>query len=229
MEYKIIGKILPVVEIKLDAGKSIYTQSGGMAYQTDGIDMETNARGGLERSLGRIFSGESIFMTTYKSNKDGAVIAFNTTVPGEIRALDMSALPNGFILQKGAFLCAEESVELKVVFNKRLSQGFFGGEGFIMQHATGSGMLFMEGDGDVIEKELAEGEVLKVSTGNIVAFEPTVSFGLESVRGAKNIFFSGEGFFLTKLVGPGKVLLQSQNFNDFANKVASYIPTPSSD
>lgn len=208
----------------LNAGESVYTQSGGMAYQTDGIEMKTNARGGVMKSLGRMFSGESIFMANYTAQKDGAVIAFASTVPGNIIHVDLSEMPAGMILQKGAFLCAEQTVNTSVTFSKRFSAGLFGGEGFILQKATGNGKLFMEIDGDSIEKELAPGEILKVDTGNVVAFEPSVSYEIETVKGLGNIFLGGEGLFLTKLVGPGKVVLQSQNFKDFAGRLIPYMP-----
>ena len=132
---------------------------------------------------------------------------------------------NGLIIQKGAFLCAENSVELETVFTKRFSSGFFGGEGFILQRLTGSGKAFLEIDGDVTVKELAPGEVLKVDTGNVVAFAPTVNYEVETVKGMGNILFGGEGLFLTKLTGPGKVVLQTMNFADFTGQIAARIPS----
>ena len=224
MDYKVIGQTVPVVEMTLNAGESVYTQSGGMAYQTEGIEMKTNARGGVMKSLGRMFSGESIFMANYTAQKDGAVVAFASTVPGNIIPIDLSTKPAGMMLQKGAFLCAEQNVNTSVAFSKRFSAGLFGGEGFILQKATGNGKLFIEIDGDSIEKQLAPGEVLKVDTGNVVAFEPSVSYEIETVKGLGNIFLGGEGLFLTKLVGPGRVILQSQNFKDFANRLIPYMP-----
>lgn len=225
MEYKIVGRTVPVVEVKLNKGESMYTQKGGMSWQTEGIKMSTNARGGVMKSLGRMFTGESIFMSTYTAEKDGAEIAFATTVPGDIKAINLSEIPNGLTLQKGAFLCAEPDVELKVAFSKRFSAGLFGGEGFILQKAQGKGMLFLEIDGDAVEKELAPGEVLKVDTGNVVGFESTVSYEIETVKGLGNIFLGGEGLFLTKLKGPGKVIIQSQNFGDFAGRIISLMPS----
>ena len=127
-------------------------------------------------------------------------------------------------MQKGAFLCAEQSIETSVAFTKKLTAGLFGGEGFILQKAQGNGTVFLEVDGDVIEKELAPGEVLKVDTGNVVAFESKVSYEIETVKGLGNIFLGGEGLFLTKLTGPGKIILQSQNFNDFVGKIIPRIP-----
>ena len=225
MEYKIIGQTVPVVEMRLNVGETIYTQSGGMAYQSEGISMSTNARGGIMKSLGRMFAGESIFMANYTARKNGAMVAFASTVPGGIVPVDLSKFSNGMIMQKGAFLCAESNVDVSVAFTKRFSAGLFGGEGFILQKATGNGYVFLEIDGDIIQKELAPGEVLKVNTGNVVALEPSVSYEVETVKGLGNLFLGGEGLFLTKLVGPGKVILQSQNFRDFAGRIIPYIPT----
>ncbi len=224
MEYKIVGQTVPVVEVKLNKGESMYTQSGGMAYQTEGIKMNTNARGGVMKSLGRMFSGESIFMANYTAETDGAMVAFASTVPGAVVPVDLRNLPGGLIMQKGAFLCAEQSVETSVAFTKKFTAGLFGGEGFILQKAQGNGTVFLEIDGDVIQKELAPGEVLKVDTGNVVAFESKVSYEIETVKGLGNIFLGGEGLFLTKLTGPGKIILQSQNFNDFVGKIIPRIP-----
>ena len=224
MEYKIIGNTVPAVEMKLKNGEEVYTQSGGMCYQSDGLEMKSNARGGIMSSIGRMFAGESMFMANYKALKDDVTIAFAATVPGSIMAVDLDEHPQGWNMQKGAFLCAEDGVNTSVAFTKRFSAGLFGGEGFILQKAKGSGMLFLEVDGDPIEKELAPGEVLKVDTRNVVAFEPTVSYEIETVKGLGNIFLGGEGLFLTKLIGPGRVILQSQNFGDFAGRILNLMP-----
>ena len=224
MDYKIIGQTVPVVEVTLNKGESMYTQSGGMAYQTDGIEMKTNARGGIMKSIGRAFAGESMFMANYTAQKDGATVAFATTIPGNVVPFDLSKYPNGLTFQKGSFLCAQDAVETSITFSKRFSSGLFGGEGFILQKAVGNGMLFLEVDGDPIVKELAAGEILKVDTGNVVAFSPTVSYEIETVKGLGNIFLGGEGLFLTRLVGPGKVILQSQNFGDFAGRILNLMP-----
>jgi uncharacterized protein (AIM24 family) len=128
------------------------------------------------------------------------------------------------MIQKRAFLCAQPSVEVSVAFTKKFSAGLFGGEGFIIQKAQGNGLLFLEVDGDPITKELAPGEILKVDTGDVVGFENSVSYEIETVKGFGNILFGGEGLFLTRLTGPGKVILQTQNFNDFASKIISMMP-----
>ena len=224
MRYEIVGKTVPSVEFTLNNGESIYSQSGGMIWQTEGINMATNARGGVMKSLGRMFTGESIFMNTYTSTYDGAKVAFATTTPGDIMPINMNENPQGFFMQKRAFLCAEPNVEVSVAFTKRFSAGLFGGEGFILQKATGNGMLFLEVDGDAIVRELAPGEVLKVDTGDVVGFESTVSYEVETIKGLGNIFLGGEGLFLTRLVGPGKVILQTQNFVDFSSRILSMMP-----
>ena len=156
MQYRIIGETMPAVEVQFDApGESMFTQSGGMAWMTDGIEMSTNTKGGLMKGLGRMFAGESLFMATYRASRAGAQIAFASTVAGRILAVDVSAR-GGLICQKGAFLCGQDSVRLNVTFTKKFSSGLFGGEGFILQDISGSGMVFLEIDGDMVEKDLAQ-------------------------------------------------------------------------
>jgi uncharacterized protein (TIGR00266 family) len=225
MQYRIIGDTMPAVEVLFDApGEAMYTQSGGMAWMSEGIAMDSNMKGGLGKSIGRMFSGESLFMATYKAERVGSMVAFASTVAGEVLPVDVGA-NGGLICQKGAFLCAQETVNLNITFTKKFSAGLFGGEGFILQDISGSGMVFLEIDGNKVEKNLAPGEVLKVDTGNVVAFERTVNYEIETVKGLKNIFLGGEGLFLTKLTGPGKVILQTQNFNEFAGRIIRMVPS----
>lgn len=227
MKYRLIGSVVPAVEILLEnTGESVFTQSGGMTWMTEGVEMSTNTRGGLMKGLGRVFAGESLFMANYTNTKPNSVIAFAAGAPGSIYTVDLSAT-GPMTCQKGAFLCAQDSVNLKTVLTKKLSAGFFGGEGFILQEISGSGIAFLEIDGDLVERELAPGEVLKVDTGNVVAFDSSMSYEIEMVKGAKNIIFGGEGLFLTKLTGPGKVVLQTQSIAEFALRIAPYIPMKS--
>ena len=221
MNYEIKGNVVPAVEVSLSRGESVFTQSGGMFYQTEGIKMDTNTRGGLFKGIGRMFAGESMFMATYTATQD-AKVAFASTVPGSIIPVDVSE--GRFTIQKGAFLAAQSSVELRTTFNKKLGTGFFGGEGFILQELSGRGIAFLEVDGDAIEMNLAPGEVLKVDTGNLVGFEDSVRYEVESVKGLGNILFGGEGLFLTRLTGPGKVILQTMNMNEFVLRIGSYMP-----
>lgn len=191
---------------------------------TEGISMDSNMKGGLGKSIGRMFSGESLFMATYKAERAGSMIAFASTVAGEVLPIDVGAC-GGMICQKGAFLCAQETVNLKATFTKKFAAGLFGGEGFILQDISGTGIVFLEIDGNRVEKNLAPGEVIKVDTGNVVAFEKTVTYDIETVKGLKNIFMGGEGLFLTRLTGPGKVILQTQNFNEFAGRIIGMVPS----
>lgn len=223
MQYQIKGQVTPVVEVTLNSGETMYTQSGGMAWQTDGIEMSTNTNGGLMKGLGRMLAGESLFMANYTAKKDGAKIAFNATMPGSVIAIDCSK--GSYIAQKRAFLAAEKSVDVKIAFTKKAGAGFFGGEGFILQEIKGSGTAFLEIDGDAIEYDLAPGEVLKVDTGNVAAFESTVSYDIETISGLKNIFLGGEGLFLTKLTGPGKVYLQTMSVSELAGLISTFIPS----
>ncbi len=223
MQYEIVGKTVPAVEITLNRGESMYTQRGGMIWQTEGVEMKTNARGGLMKGLGRMLSGESLFMATYEATTDGAKIAFGSTVPGDVIPIDLTGTP-GMLAQKKAFLCAQDGVDVSIALTKKVSSGLFGGEGFILQEISGNGHVFLEVDGDPVVKELAQGEVIKVDTGNVVAFDRTVRYEVETVKGIGNIVFGGEGLFLTKLIGPGRVILQTQNFNDFAGRIISMMP-----
>ena len=176
------------------------------------------------KGLSRRFAGESLFMVNYRAQRPGAVIAFASTVAGRILPLDVGAT-GGMICQKGAFLCAEDEVQIKIALTKKFSSGLFGGEGFILEDISGRGMAFLEVDGDMVDRYLEPGEVLKVDTGNVVAFDRSVRYEIETVKGFGNIFFGGEGLFLTKLTGPGRVVLQTQNVAEFAGRIAQFIPT----
>ena len=223
MDYRILGETLPVVEIRLMTGEAMYTQSGGMAWMSEGLTLDSNIKGGLMKGIGRMFTGESLFMATYTAVRPDCIIAFASTVPGRILPVDMSR--TSLICQKGAFLCAQPTVEVSTVFTKKISAGFFGGEGFILQQLKGSGMAFLEVDGDVVEKTLAPGEVMKVDTGNVFAFEPTVSYEIETIKGVKNMLFGGKGLFLTRLTGPGKIYMQTMNIAEFTGRIAQGLPT----
>lgn len=190
---------------------------------SEGIKMDTNTNGGVLKGFTRKFAGESMFMATYSATVDNATIAFASTVPGKIMPIDMVNGP--MICQKNAFLCAQPSVTLNTIFNKKIGAGLFGGEGFILQELVGAGMAFLEVDGDVVVKDLQPGEVIKVDTGNVVAFSKGMNYEIERIKGLKNIFLGGEGLFLTKLTGPGRVILQTQNMSEFAGRIAKYMVT----
>ena len=195
MQYKINGETFPIAEFHLERGDSIFTESGGMAWMSEGIKMTTSTRGGLMAGLGRALAGESLFMVTYSCEAASGSVVFTPESPGRI--LDMSLAPGqSLICQKDTFLCAEESVEVKIHLQKRLGAGLFGGEGFILQKVTGPGTAFFAIPGEVYARTLAPGEKLLVDPGHIAMFEPTVDYEINMVKGIKNVLFAGEGLFL---------------------------------
>lgn len=225
MQYQIWGNTMPALTVRLDAGESIYTQSGGMSWMTDGIEMNTNMRGGFFGGLSRVLTGESLFIATYTARMPGQEITFASSLPGEIRGFELRP---GYeiIAQKGAFLCAQPEVEVSLTSTRAMG-GFFGGEGFLLQRFSGRGMVFCELDGSIRTYDLAPGELLRVNTGNVAAFEATVQYSVETVRGFKNVLFGGEGLFLTTLRGPGRVWLQSMTVANLASRIIPFVPTRS--
>jgi uncharacterized protein (TIGR00266 family) len=224
MRYEINGTVLPSVDVHLEAGESVYTESGGMAWMQGDVAMETNTRGGLMAGLGRKLAGESLFMTTYKCNRGSAMVTFTPEAPGRILAFELSA-GQSLICQKDAFMAAEESVSMEMHFRKRLGAGLFGGEGFILQKITGPGTVFLEIAGEVRDYSLAAGQVMQVDPGHIALYEPTVDYDIQTVKGLRNALFSGEGLFLATLRGPGQIWLQSMPLPNLAQKIATYIPS----
>ena len=226
MKTHIFGNDLPGVSITLDEGESVYTQSGGMAWMDEKIKMETNVKGGLMSGIGRLFSGESLFMATYTATANDQEIVFASTFPGQILEFNLTQ-GEEWICQKSSFLVGVPSIRLNVEWTKKFSAGLFGGEGFILQRIHGEGKVFLETAGSVIKKDLKPGEVIKVDTGNVVAFNRNIRYEIETVKGFKNIFFGGEGLFLTKLTGPGTVYLQTLTMQNVAGRLIPYIPTSS--
>ena len=216
MEAKIVGDMLPAVICKLKKGESIITENGGMSWMDDALEMKTTTNGGIMKGIGRAFAGESIFMNVYTANEDDAEIAFSSSFPGQILEFDLKE-GETIIAQKRAFLCSEKTVDIKMQFRKKLGAGFFGGEGFIMQKITGPGKVYLEIDGNVIKRELKEGEKLKVDNGYVAAMTQDVKLDIETVKGVKNILFGGEGLFVTSLKGPGTVYLQTMPVSKLAS------------
>lgn len=225
MKYEVWGNMMPAVTIGLEAGESIYTQSGGMSWMTDQMEMTTNMQGGLGRGIGRMFGGESLFMATYTAKAPNQQITLASSVPGEIKIFELRP-GYDIIAQKGAFLCATPGVELKA-FVTNVKGGLFGGEGFVLQHYTGQGLVFCELDGAVREVTLAAGEKLVIDTGNVAAWEASVTYNSQMVKGFKNVLFGGEGLFLTTLTGPGKVWLQTMSVSELAKRLIPYMPARS--
>lgn len=224
MEYQIIGGSFPVVSCTLRDGESMITESGSMVWMSPNMQMETTG-GGLGRMFSRALSGENLFQNIYTARGQG-MIAFGSSFPGKIIPLEI-APGREMILQKKAFLAAEQGVDLSIHFSKKLGAGLFGGEGFIMQRLSGRGTAFAEIDGDLVVYDLAPGQQMVVDTGNVAGFETTVSMEIRQVPGLKNAFFGGEGLFNTVLTGPGKIWLQTMPIMNVAMAIRPFIPTSS--
>ncbi|MCK5322363.1 MAG: TIGR00266 family protein [Candidatus Aenigmarchaeota archaeon] len=222
MNYQIRGTVLQVADIQLSENESVYTEKGGMSWMSPNIKMETNTKGGLLKGVGRMFAGESLFMTTYTCTSGTGMISFSSEFPGKIIPMQLKE-GQTIICQKDSFMVAQNSVTLAVEFQKKFGAGLFGGEGFILQKITGPGTALLEIAGEVTEYTLSEGQTLKINPGHIAFFDPTVKYSITKVKGIKNVFFGGEGLFLATIEGPGKVWLQSMPIANFARKISRYI------
>ena len=227
MRYEIKGGSFPVVICYLENGETMITERGSMCWMSPNMQMETKG-GGLGKMFSKAFSGESMFQNHYTARGGNGMIAFNSSFPGEIKTVEI-APGQEMIVQKSAFLAAEAGVELSIFFQKKLGAGLFGGEGFIMQRLSGNGTAFVEIDGDLMEYHLKPGQKIVVDTGNVAGFEPSVQMDIQTVSGAKNMLFGGEGIFNTVLTGPGRVWLQTMPIYNVANAIRPYIPTGGKD
>lgn len=226
MQYNIVGEPLPVVICDLQQGETMITESGSMSWMSPNMQMETTSNGGIGKAFGRMFTGEAIFQNRYTAQGGMGQIAFASSFPGSIRAVEI-APGREMIVQKGCFLASEAGVSLSVYFQKRFSSGFVGGEGFIMQKLSGMGTAFLEIDGHACEYQLQAGQSMIVDTGYLAAMESSCTMEVTTVKGAKNIFFGGEGIFHTVVHGPGKIILQTMPVYAVANAIRPYIPTSS--
>ncbi len=223
MQYEIKGTPFPVIICKLEPNETVCCQKGAMSWMSPNMQMSTNAGGGIGKMFSRAVTGESIFQNKYTAVGGNGEIAFASTVPGNILAIDVSE--RTIVAQKSAYLASSPSVEMSLFFQKKIGAGFFGGEGFIMQKFSGKGIAFLEIDGSCIEYDLAAGESILVDTGYLAAMDATCSVDVESVKGVGNALFGGEGFFNTRVSGPGHVWLQTMPVNSLAGAVRPYIPT----
>ena len=233
VDYEIHGDDMQIVEVELDPGEVVIAEAGVMNYMDDGITFEAKMGDGSnpeEGLLGKLFSagkrvltGESIFLTHFTNSGTGKKrVAFAATYPGKIMVLDMSTMGE-LLCQKDAFLCAAMGTQVGIAFTKRLGTGFFGGEGFILQKLNGDGMAFLHAGGTIIKKEL-NNETIRVDTGCIVAFSPTIDYSIERAGNLKSMFFGGEGLFLATLKGTGTVWLQSLPFSRMADRIIAHAP-----
>ncbi len=234
VDYKILGDDLQLVEVELDPGETVIAEAGAMCYMDDAIDFEAKMGDGTEADSGllgklvgagkRALAGESIFITHFTNSAAGkGIVAFAAPTPGKIIPVDLKAFGGEILCQKTAFLCAAYGTKVNIAFNKRLGSGFFGGEGFILQSLTGDGNAFLQAGGTVIKKEL-KGETMKIDTGCIVGFSPTIDYSIERAGNLKSMFFGGEGLFLATLSGTGTVYLQSMPFSRLADLIIEHIP-----
>lgn len=225
MRYQIVGEPLPVVICDVAENETLITERGSMSWMTPNMQMETSA-GGLGRAFGRMFSGESLFLNQYTARRGPGQIAFASSFPGSIRAIDITP-GNDMIVQKSGFLASEAGVSLSIAFQKRLGSGFFGGEGFIMQRLSGQGTAFIEIDGYACEYTLAPGQSMIVDTGYLAAMSDSCTMDVVTVPGVKNMLFGGEGLFNTVVTGPGKIILQTMPISAVAGSLRPFFPASS--
>lgn len=223
IDYKIYGDDMQMVEIELDPGEGVRAETGAMLFMENGIEMQTGTGGGgILGGLKRMITGESFFITTFANTGSGkSRVGFAAPYPGKIIPLDLSKLGGTFLCQKDGFLCAANGIDIDVAFTKKIGAGLFGGEGFILQKLSGDGLAFIHAGGTIIEKHLQAGETLRVDTGCLVAFAPTVDYDIQFIGGFKNVLFGGEGLFLARLTGPGLVYLQTLPFSRLADRIVA--------
>ena len=236
VDYEIKGAEMQFVEIELDPGEAAVGEAGSLMLMDAGVQMDTVFGDGSQAQSGGLFgkllgagkrlvTGESLFTTVYSNPSRAKLrVAFAAPYPGKILAMDLSRLGGTLICQKDAFLCAARSVSLGIYFQQKLSVGFFGGDGFIMQRLDGTGLAFVHAGGSVIQRDLALGQTLLVDTGCLVAMTPDVNFEIQYVGKIKTALFGGEGLFLAKVAGPGTVWLQSLPFSRLASRVFAAAP-----
>jgi uncharacterized protein (TIGR00266 family) len=235
IDYKIFGDDMQFIEIELDPMEAAVAEAGAMMYMDDGIEMETIFGDGSQQSSGflgslmsagkRVIMGESLFMTVFQNRGSGKRhVAFGGPYPGKIIPIQLSQLGGELLAQKDAFLCAAKGVSLGIAFTKRFGAGLFGGEGFILERLQGDGLAFIHAGGAIYERDLGPGEVLRVDTGCIVAFQPSVDYNIEYVGKIKTAFFGGEGLFFATLRGPGHIWLQSLPLSRLAGRITAASP-----
>jgi len=235
VDFKIFGDDMQFVEVELDPMEAAVAEAGGMMYMEDGIEMETIFGDGSQQTSGflgslmgagkRVLVGESLFMTVFQNRGVGKKrVAFGAPYPGKIIPIRLASIGGELLAQKDAFLCAAKGVSLGIAFTKRFGAGLFGGEGFILERLQGDGLSFIHAGGAIDERELAPGEVIRVDTGCIVAFQPSVDYDIQFVGKIRTAFFGGEGLFFATLRGPGHIWLQSLPLSRLAGRITAASP-----
>ena len=224
MKYQIKGDTLPVVICQLEGGESMVTERGSMSWMSPNMKMDTTTNGGIGKAFGRMFAGEAMFQNVYTAQGGQGLIAFASSFPGSIQAFEVGP-GQEYIFQKRAFLAAEAGVSLSVHFQKRVSSGLFGGEGFILQRVSGQGTVFAEFDGHVVEYELQPGQQIVIDSGYLAAMSASCQMEIKTIQGLKKVVFGGEGLFNTVVTGPGHVWLQTMPINAVAGALRPYFPS----
>jgi len=235
IDYQVFGDDMQYVEVELDPMEATVAEAGGMMYMESGIEMETIFGDGSQQNSGflgalmgagkRLLTGESLFMTVFQNRGNGKKrIAFGAPYPGKIIPVRLGEIGGDLMAQKDAFLCAAKGVSLGIAFTKRFGAGLFGGEGFILERLQGDGLVFLHAGGTICERTLVPGETLRVDTGCIVAFQPSVAYDIQFVGGIKTALFGGEGLFFATLQGPGRIWLQSLPFSRLAGRIYAAAP-----
>ncbi|MGH9585564.1 MAG: TIGR00266 family protein, partial [Acidobacteriaceae bacterium] len=224
MQHRVTGTTMPVLEFALDPNDSIISEAGELSWMGASIQMTTHTQfgggGGIFGALKRVVGGGSLFMTEYRAVGAPGELAFATRVPGHIVPVDLST--GDFMFHRHGFLCGTPQIALSIGFQQSLGAGVFGGDGFILQRVTGQGTAWLELSGEVVTKDLAPGEILRVHPGHIGAFHSNVSFQITRVPGIRNMIFGGDGIFLAALTGPGRVYLQTLPISRLAHQIAQY-------
>lgn len=222
IDYQIIGDDIQVVEVEMDPGEAVRAEAGAMLFMEDDIEMQTHTGGGMFKGLKRMITGESFFITTFTNNgNQKRKMAFAAPYPGKIITINPKDFGGKFLCQKDGFLCAAQGIEINIAFTKRMGAGLFGGEGFILQELSGDGNTFIHAGGTILKRQLAPGETLRVDTGCLVAFEPSVQYDIKFIGGFRNSLFGGEGLFYALITGPGLVYLQSVPFSRIADRIVA--------
>jgi uncharacterized protein (TIGR00266 family) len=235
IDYKIYGDDMQFVEVELDPNEAAVAEAGGMMYMEDGIEMETIFGDGSQQQSGflgalmgagkRLLTGESLFMTIFLNRGiQKSRVAFGAPYPGKIVAIHLAEIGGELIAQKDSFLAAAKGVSIGIAFQRRLGVGLFGGEGFIMERLQGDGWAFVHAGGTLHERTLAPGEMFRIDTGCIVAFQPTIEYDIQYVGKIKSALFGGEGLFFATLKGPGRIWLQSLPLSRLANRIIAAVP-----
>ena len=222
MTYEIKGEPMPVAICKLSPGETMICEAGAMSWMSPNMQMETTG-GGVGKMFGRMFSGETMFQNRYTAKGGEGMIAFASNFPGSIRTVEITP-DRPIVIQKSAFLASETGVELSMFFQKKLSTGLFGGEGFIMQKLSGNGTAFLEIDGYAVEYELQAGQQMVLETGYLAMMDATCSIDIQTIKGVKNVVFGGESLFNTVVTGPGKIIVQTMPMSHFAGAIARLLP-----